>query len=233
MMTFIGSLKRCVYVIAACLTAAIILSACGSAGDGNKNYVVCPSDCLTYVRPANVEYYYWDEDQKISLNRLEKKHYILFETAAQETVAKTLGLESSDISSCNASGYISNGSDIVLSETYSFAIVTGLTDNELNNIAEIIYYAPYVTYNGPHDMGISNLLLVNLRHEKDLDILRAYAAANDAFFVNDSDLPRLWHTIFCTINSSGNAMELSNFLHETGRFVSAQPDFAGMFYPCD
>ena len=93
--------------------------------------------------------------------------------------------------------------------------------------AEEIYSIPCFRDDGDNDVLISNLFYVLLKKSSDRSLLDAYAAENNLILLEEDRVVPLLYTLVCTASSRGNALEMANLFHETGRFEAVAPDFMG------
>ncbi|GAB3413015.1 S8 family serine peptidase [Niabella aquatica] len=170
--------------------------------------------------------YYWYKGKQIPINKNPGKKYILFNAANEATVYAALSgkgiklQQKAETLSLSPSIRKSNNR---LQGTLKWAIVESMVS--LASVdSSILYEGPFFTTMDGSEAGLSHLLYVKLKSEKDIAYLLKLADENKAEIIgNDKNMP-LWYTLQCTKQSTGNALELANRLYETNLFASCQPD---------
>jgi hypothetical protein len=198
------------------LLTAEILGGCSEPGQYKEEQDLPSAESFTD--------YYWYEGEKLFLNRLDDKHFILFKSEDAASIAALLSLDEQDINDYNSNKADWSGPGAKKLEGCKWATVTGFSEESLKNVPGIIYSAPYLTTEKGDEVGLSNLFYVKLKEEGDLNKLEALAEENKVDIIGRNRYMPLWYTLSSTNLSKGNALEMTNEFFETGLFEAAQPD---------
>ena len=173
------------------------------------------------------EYYYWCGDEKIPLELLSTKKYILVHSPEDTAVLK----ERLTVRDIQAGEFVVERIKGVETEKHiCWAIVESKESlPDLTCHEAILYEGPFFLdeNRGRETGGLTESFTVMLKQAEDLPLLEQLAAENDVTIFGHilSDYP-LFYWLDCTKASKGNAMELANQFHETGLFEYAQPGFS-------
>mgnify|MGYP002623106982 CR=1 FL=1 len=97
---------------------------------------------------------------------------------------------------------------------------------ERGEMAEgLVYKAPFVFTAKGEEVGISHLFYVKLNNESDRETLHALADQHNVSVIGNNRFMPLWYTLSCSLESSGNALEVANSFYESKAFAAAEPDF--------
>ncbi len=84
----------------------------------------------------------------------------------------------------------------------------------------------YVTEEG-NILYLSGYLFIKLKQSSDLGILQTLATNRHFSILEPNQFMPLWYKIKCDKNTLGNALDISNYLYETGHFAATDPGFSG------
>lgn len=102
-------------------------------------------------------------------------------------------------------------------------------EKTINNLGAVSYSAYASSNEHKIDRFFSNQILVMLRENSDIDILKEEAAKFNAKVLGvNKFLPLMYH-IICDKNSLGKSNEIANRLYSTSLFNFAEPDILGNF----
>lgn len=199
----------------------------------------CQDDILSEEYQENVpatrasegssDYYYWCDGVKIPLTVNETKSYVLVETAKLESVSKSAitnrgGLGTTrTIENHAALGIRSSKKAGMQKSLMSFTL-----DNALQNSInpqDVVYEAPYFKTSDGADLGITNVFSVQLTGEQNLAKLQKIAEEQNLEMLGANEFDSSIYFLSCTKESKGNALEMANFMYESGAFEYATPEF--------
>jgi len=97
--------------------------------------------------------------------------------------------------------------------------------------SEVLYQSPCYIYNN-EKIGVSHLVYVQLKHEKDISILQELAKELNVSIIGNNEYLPLWYTLYCTNESKYNSVNTSAKLYETGLFKACEPGLMMDVSPC-
>ena len=177
------------------------------------------------------EYYYWYQGEKIDLDILPDKRFILIdEKLDRVTLSKKLNLlpnQIREINSASIGAYmIFLEDDLQLNESgYYWSIVDDLENDIDLSSGTIVYHAPFIQTKQGDVAGFSHLFYVRLFGREDIPLLKQMAVVNNVKVLGFNNYMPLWFTLAVKRNSKGNALEMANRFYESGLFKEAQPAF--------
>ena len=167
-------------------------------------------------------YYYYYQGQKkyltIDKSGFEIKTNLLFQsTSISQSNIEPVALEASGTAEKNGSiEFINNPTDIEY-----FA-----KNNEIKTNENVIAVSPrYLTEEG-NILYLSGYLFVKLKTTADFGTLQTLAASKHFSILGPNQFMPLWYKIKCDKNTLGNALDISNYLYETGHFSATDPGFS-------
>ncbi len=206
------------------LGLAVVCVGFSTCRDKNSEKPEPPIDMTQY------DNYYMYYEEKIELEKLNNKSYILFENKDIQVVSQQLtdiGIEMEawplNISNSaeNPNGYLKNCTQAV--------VYVGI--EEINEIKKLIYIAPFYTDLSREEIGITAELSVVLKRESDLPKLKQLCENNRVLFLGKDTIRTEYYILACTQASMGNALQMANLFYETGLFETAIPGFITTIHP--
>jgi hypothetical protein len=178
---------------------------------------------------AESDYYYWYRGEKVPLELLPTKKFILV-TSPDDTTALKKRLAHRDIMAhpfrIEQITYAQDAPDKIdcWAIVESINLLPDLTDDEA-----ILYEGQFFLNADKLEVGgLSHTLLVKLKQIEDLPLLEELAEENGVKIDGQpfSTMP-LWYSLSCTKTSKGNAMQMANMFYETTTlFDSSTPGFS-------
>lgn len=162
--------------------------------------------------------YYWYWDRKIPISPTDES----FRLFRVENGTRIAGLDEGAVIPHPFSAQID-----------STASVCGAVVNEattrtlLSSGVEEFYSIPCFRDDAQVDIRITNLFHVILENASDAAYLDRLAAAFGVTVIGEDPVVPLLFTLSCDASSKGNALEMANLFHQTGRFEAVSPDFMG------
>lgn len=175
--------------------------------------------------------YFWYRGEKINLEKLPGKEFVLFDNALIKENAeleKSLNVFPTEIGKFNETDVLSTIQPFSKNNSNS-SYIWSIVDKE----TKLIYnkYEKYIVYSGNFyttpdkiEAGLSHLFYVKLKHADDVVILIDFANSTNVKILGNNKYLPLWYTLACTNESDGNALEMANMFYESGLFEAAQPD---------
>lgn len=196
-----------------------------SCHDYTVNDIIEENNIMTNeTRSTNISssYYYWSEGVKIPLEINNNKLYAIIETTELDCLNKSILNHSNNLLNIN---YNSLGiEDFNNTQTSLTSII--LDDISINEIYDIaVYIAPYFKTTDGSDIGITNILSVQLKTEEDLIELKKIAKEFNIEIIGKNKFDSSIYFLSCTKESKGNALEMANLIYEIGLFEYATPEF--------
>ena len=122
--------------------------------------------------------------------------------------------------------------DVLPAPEVTIAKVQGLSSDEvnklikdLNEIPSIQYANPFLIYKDGTPQGIQDRIIVRLKSDKDFSMMSGIAKDLNLNVLERNEFDPLVYVLQTTKQSSGNALEIANRIHESGAFEYAEPDF--------
>jgi hypothetical protein len=98
----------------------------------------------------------------------------------------------------------------------------------------IVYEGGYFRYEDGHsEGGLDSGIAVKLKKSDDFEELKRFADENNVTVIGRDKYMPLWHFLYCTKASAGNAMQMANQLYETGLYDAAEFGFNNYGYETD
>ena len=159
----------------------------------------------------------WCDGVKIPLTVNENKSYVLVETAKFESVRKS----AVNIRRGNTRT-IDNYAALGIRSSKEFRMQKSLTSFTLDNAQQKSINPQDVVYEA---LGITNVFSVQLTGEQDLAKLQKIAEEYNLEILGENEFDPSIYYLSCTKESKGNALEMANFMYESGAFEYATPEF--------
>lgn len=180
--------------------------------------------------------YYWYKGQKVYLEKLNTKKFVVFDTYNDSiSLKEALHLNNSSIIKFEKNNNISsnlNEYETDIPRRINWAVIEDDNFAEFNRV-NVIYDAPFFMTSNNVEAGLSNLFYVKLNISDDIVILERLAKENNVEILGNNRFMPLWYTLLCTNNSTGNALSMANFFYETQLFSASEPDLmTDDFYFC-
>ncbi len=201
------------------------------AGCVSENLEVLSEDAqvtkINSVHTKSVEDqpYYWHNNEKVFITPTENSYVILRDTGLIDVDAE------SHIIRLSETDEVSSQSEILVlpnSEEGNSLYGMKISDEDLELLRDeaVVYSAPYYILPNGAELGLSELFLVKLKSDSDYHILTSFANEHNVSIVASMSRP-LWYKLSCTVNSTGNALEMANIAYESGLFTCAEAIFVG------
>lgn len=173
--------------------------------------------------------YYWCDGVKIPLIVNDDKLYVWAETAKIEKLTKTAMISRSNLIATEVSeNYSALGLRSSLSDCEPLERMSLILDNAmLDDIdaEDIIYAAPFFRTEDGSELGITNILSVQLSKEQQFEKLEKIAEYNNLEILGENRYEPNVYYLSCTKDSKGNALEMANLIYESGLVEYAAPEF--------
>lgn len=173
--------------------------------------------------------YYWCGDVKIPLIVNDDKLYVLAETTKIEKLTKTAMItHDSLIAARESENYSALGLKSLLSDCEQSGKISLILENAVLDDIEtddIIYAAPYFRTEDGSELGITNILSVQLSEAQQFDKLEKIAEYNNLEILGENIHEPNVYYLSCTKDSRGNALEMANLIYESGLVEYAAPEF--------
>lgn len=216
----------------------------------NKNtLIIIVVEILFSANIFSIEYYYWyGNNEKIYLDLLPTKKYILINSTEDTTALKErLAFKNIDVTLLNVNELNSYGIKYTQKESECWALVEGKTIlPNLSDDEAVLYESSFFLISNTQtitsrieiisdktEIILTDKLYVKLKQLDDFSVLQSLSSENNMEIYGSYQFMPLWYILSCTKNSRGNAMEMANLFYETQLFEYSHPEFMGRFYPAD
>ncbi len=170
--------------------------------------------------------YYWYKNNQITLNVVSDEIFILVNEATDTTIVKNQLINKG----WNVNKFQETNIVSVPLKSTSIPINYWTTAESVTNSSDLSgvdydYYAPSYMTTDNSVIGVSHLFYVKLNSIKDFETLEKIADDNGVHILGHNRYMPLWYTLACDNSSEGNALQMANLFHETGKFSASSPDF--------
>lgn len=192
-----------------------------------KKLLLLISFFLIYFTAIGQNDYYWYKGQKIVLEKIRNKKFIMFNSFESiNELSNSLNISNLSVENFNKMNtYPSlNPYKSIKIEEGKWAVIKSLSSKNFNDHKDILYEAPFYYTKNKVEAGLSNLFYVKLKTSQDINLLEKLAASNSVVIMGNNKFMPLWYTLSCSKKSKGNALEMANMFYETGMFLASEPD---------
>lgn len=122
--------------------------------------------------------------------------------------------------------------DVLPAPNVTIARIDGLSDadvtmllKQLNENSAVVYANPFLIYADGTPQGIQDRVIVRLKSSKDIAMMNGIVKDLNLNVLERNEFDPLVYVLQTTKQSSGNALDMANRLHESNAFEYAEPDF--------
>jgi subtilisin family serine protease len=180
--------------------------------------------------------YYWYKGEKVPLQIVKQKKFILFKKESESKVISDFArnswnvIKKKEVNFFNTLIPYKGNSE---SDTNEWAVIVSESNQISDSIAlrlspKVLYASTFFSTKSGEEAGLSNLFYVRLYKAEDIDKLEYLASKNNVEILGKDKFMPAWYTLSCTRYSKGNALEMANSFYESGIFKSAEPDLMPM-----
>lgn len=179
--------------------------------------------------------YYWLENEKVPLQKIEGKYLITYDCSTTNTLQEKLNIESITLKSIEETwghNAIVNMNVKNSKDTESSNLKTAIIQVDSVGISSILPYLSscvpyYITKNG-EEISIRNFFYVKLKSNEDLNILKKYSKENGLEVIRKIESLDRWYCVDCSNSLNCNPLEMANQFHECGLFEFSCPSLLGI-----
>lgn len=175
------------------------------------------------------ETYYWYNGNKINLQTISSKRFVLVNNAPDTIVVKNQIINNGYIAESFKGFQINTVIPFksTIPDKKYWTIIE--TNNNTFNLSDsnILYSAPFFLTQDSGLIALSHLFYVKLKTSEDINRLENMANANNIKILGNNKYLPLLYTLSCSKESQGNALEMANLFYESGLFDFTDPDFFG------
>ena len=96
--------------------------------------------------------------------------------------------------------------------------------SEIERNEEVLLASPYFRDKNGDKLGLSDVLYVKIPQRDDVSPLLELAEETGVAVLGRNKFLPNWYIVSCSKTSDGNALDMANYFHESGRFLNAEPD---------
>jgi hypothetical protein len=181
----------------------------------------------TRAAGSNAADYYWLGNEKIPLQQMNDKFYVMYEPVNEGKL--NAKLKNAGIMLAYMQEELDN-SQFTSIKNFNVKKFSGLKtatiEGDYEKIAPALSHAFYSAPYYKTDIGegrLTNRFSIALKNEADVKLLAELAKENSVEILGVSELDG-WYELACTNLSAGNALEMANLFYETGQFESVGYD---------
>lgn len=173
--------------------------------------------------------YYWYRNQKIYLEEILTKKYVLLESVMDSVdLKRKLHSPKTKVHRFDKTQVMSNlqsyKGDSKTEKVWAVIEEISFDKSSLNGRQEISYQAPFFKISNGKEVGLSHLFYVKLGEKNDLIKLEELAKKHRVEILGNNRFMPLWYTLSCSKHSTGNALAMANLFYESTFFAASEPD---------
>ena len=208
-------MKTQTMLLCAATFAAILCAACNSGNNGQKE---------SGISEIYHDNYYWQNDEKIPLEKIDGKYFLMFLTANEARFKAELAKVGAELLGWEDEMH---GREKWGPGDYKTDAIEADPDKIKDALAFTFYWSPMYSVENPGglagdggviELGGSNVFYVQLKDGTNLSVLEKLARENSVEMLGPPEYG--WYKLACTNASKGNAIEMANFFYDTGLFES-------------
>lgn len=189
-----------------------------------------PSECEQTEWDNNS--YYWFEGEKIPVQKITEKFYMVFYSANEEKLITELDAAEAAVTNVEEwHEYPSYGIDMTESASklffdYKTATIEDNYEKIKIALSSTLYYAPYYRrIDDGRELRLEFLFYVKLKSNTNWEQLEKLAKENAVEILGTDTSLKGWCYLACTNFSKGNALEMANLFYESGLFEYSSPSW--------
>ncbi|MFA7082440.1 MAG: S8 family serine peptidase [Bacteroidales bacterium] len=175
------------------------------------------------------ETYIWYNGNKINLQTILSKRFVLVNNASDTIVLKNQIINNGYIAESFKGFQINTVIPFKSTNPDEKYWTIVETNNYSINLSDsnILYSTPFFLTQDSVLIALSHLFYVKLKTSEDINLLENMATANNVTILGNYKHLPLLYTLSCSKESQGNALEMANSFYESGLFEFTDPDFFG------
>ncbi len=176
------------------------------------------------IQAQSTYYYYYNK--QIPLDTYAGKQFILVEHA-NDTAFVKLNLTKKGFAVeefQKTSTHIAFTGKTTAKEQYYTNVYNKNSTTSLSSIEKINYASPSFITEKNDTITSSHLFYVKLSRCSDTSVLKNLSEVHHVEIIGNDKYMPLWYTLSCSKASTGNAVEMANLFHQSGNFITAEPD---------
>lgn len=181
---------------------------------------------LTRSTNKTYEYYYWSNGVKTPLIKDENKSYVIVKSESYKSI------ENSILSNVIHTHSINDYAPLAIKSSRSSDKSLGLQAFTIDNNSsirlaqdDIVYCAPYFKTSNGAEIGITNIISVQISGSQGCTKLQEIAEECNLEFLGENKYDPQVYYLSCSKESQGNALEMANYIYESGICTYAEPEF--------
>lgn len=205
----------------------------------NKLYILLFT-CLFSMFGYTQENYYYYDNQKVYINI--DREYVSINSSINNTFLEAFNTSyqsKTEFVENNSRNYAQTNDVNTISRKYlknyysEMKVIPLIKDNllnytnfvnSLNNNSNVLKVSPcYKTFNGKR-LGLTNNFYVKI-NPVNVNALISYAQTNNIEILGKDSFMDNWYILSCSKNNPKNSLEYANQFHESGLFITAEPEF--------
>ncbi len=185
-------------------------------------------ESVPLTRSANetYEYYYWSDGVKIPLIKDENKSYVIVKSESYKSIEDSI--QSNVIHAHSINDYAPLAIKSSRSSDKSLGLKAFTIDNNSSiRLAQdyIVYCAPYFKTSNGSEIGITNIISVQISGSQGCTKLQEIAEECNLELLGENKYDPQVYYLSCSKESKGNALEMANYIYESGICTYAEPEF--------
>lgn len=168
----------------------------------------------------------WSNGVKIPLIKDENKSYVIVKSESYKSI------ENSILSNTIHTHSINDYAPLAIKSSRSSDKSLGLKAFTIDNNSsirlaqdDIVYCAPYFKTSNGSEIGITNIISVQISGSQGCTKLQEIAEECNLEFLGENKYDPQVYYLSCSKESQGNALEMANYIYESGICTYAEPEF--------
>jgi len=176
--------------------------------------------------------YYWYRGEKITLQKMSGKFYVVFYSTNEEKFRDELEKKGISLdyveewADYSHTGFDMSGSGALKLIDFKTSFIEGSHEMCATALSYAQYWSPFYKTMDGSEIRITQLFTVILRSKADFPQLELLANENCVEMIgwDTNDCFSDWYLLACTNLSTGNALEMANLFYESKLFENAFPE---------
>ena len=192
-----------------------------------------PEEQAIEMRLEDFDGYYWLSGEKVPLQKMDGKFYIMFYTANEDKLKDELGKVGIELEGeVEVKEYYSYSTDVLGFDVkklsnYKKATVEGSYEQLRDVLSCTFHWAPYYRTIYGWEIWTENLFFVKLKPNTSYIQLKQLAEKNAVEIVGRDKFLTGWYELACFNLSKGNSHLMANLFYNSSLFEAATASFAG------
>jgi hypothetical protein len=200
--------------------SVLLIASCTSLSDLEGQGKNSPEGDET--QQADYDGYYLYRGQKIPVQRVNGKFFVIFHSADSSELESELSKVGATLDSVKVQADYFPGGDFTDCRT---ATINGGYENMVTALSLGRFWSPYYQVDGGDEIYLTGLFTVVMKPGTSLSQLKKLADENSVEMIGFDKYTPTWYDLVCIDLFKYNSLEMANLFYDSGLFEDAFPDF--------